>query len=730
MNHQDNPIEIIDFSGFDEEWELYRAWRVLVVDDDEDVQKATAFALRGVTILDRPIELITALSRNEALKKMTRESDIAVALVDVVMETPDAGLKLVEDLRSAGFAETRIVLRTGYPGYAPELAVATQYEIDDYHTKEELTRTRLISILTTSVRAYERIRAMSKSRKGLELIIESARQIFKRTSLQLFAQGILTQIAALLSLEANGFVSVQLPEDDDVQVITGVGPLAGLIGKSISTADDEITALLEACRETDEPVFAPPYMGLRFDSDSGHALFVVLESPATLSRDDLSLLRLFSSNISVGFRNLSLIEALDRLAFQDAILGLPNLNAFEKSLEEAVNAGMHGQIVKVRVCDFQGLIAAYGRPVAIQLMQEAYSRLDGLCGHRCPIAKVAEGTFGIIDRDCRLTPELLAETLSRHYAINGVDLAMQSTSVLLELRGLPADPTQIARTAAGALLHITRQRSGEHVRYDDGQRRSVEREGMLQAALKQSTDIADSFEIYLQGKVNLSDRRLCGAEALVRWTLNGEMVSPAEFIPIAERSGLTRHITETVLTHVARWSANHRTADGRTLPVAINLSMADLNMPGFSTWLSERAKALGLTPETLEFEITEAVAMREGVAAEQVRALSAEGYRISLDDFGVGYASLSHFHRLPISTLKIDRSFINGLSVETAPRNLSSVIVAMTERLGVDCVAEGIETEGQLRALLLIGCRTGQGYLFGRPAPPERFAMENGLVEV
>ncbi|TPW28899.1 EAL domain-containing protein [Martelella alba] len=723
MRQDERPLDIYDdLQAADGTAKAPRSWKILVVDDDEDVHRATKFALRGITILDRPIELFFAASRSEAQAAIATLDDIAVALIDVVMETQDAGLKLVEDLRGAGLGDMRIVLRTGYPGYAPEVAVATNYEIDDYHTKEELTRTRLITVLTTAIRAYDRIRAISKSRKGLEQIIESARQIFQRTSLELFAQGVLTQIAALLRLEPSGFVSIQPGDGTEMKVILGIGSFCALTGANLADTGEAITRLFESHRNSDEPVFNDGYMGLHFRNENGREMFAVLETEGTFDSEDLDLLRLFSSNISIGFKNLALIEALDRLAFHDSVLDLPNQNAFEQALAQAIARGSNGQVIEIKVSAFQPLVAAFGRSTAIRLMQKAYERLDRLGHGHCRISLVAEGALGVIDEEKRMTPEGLAETMNRPYRIDDVELAPQPTSVIVPLSQLPADPVQASRSAAAAFVHVRQNNKGQHVIYDAAQHQAVLRQQMLQMALKDHTRTFAGFAVFLQPKVDLESRSICGAEALLRWTMAGQTVSPAEFIPIAETIGLTRPLTEFVLTQVAEWVGRRRAAGLRLTPVAVNLSMADLNIPGFAEWLIATVQALGLSPDLLEFEVTEAVAMHETVATQQIEQLSADGFRISLDDFGTGYSSLGYFDSLPISTIKIDRRFIGKLTVESAYQNLSAVIVAMTERLGVNCVAEGIETEEQLEALKLLGCRIGQGYLFGRPEPIDSFS--------
>ncbi|AMM83548.1 EAL domain-containing protein [Martelella sp. AD-3] len=726
MNN-DLELELFDDAADDGAAFAGRPWKVLVVDDNPDVHAATDYALKDVSIFGRPLKTISAHSVDEAIVRAEEHEDIAVSMIDVVMETDDAGMKLVKALRNKGFSDMRLVLRTGYPGYAPELAVVTDYEIDGYHTKDELTRTRLISLLTTSIRAYDSIRAMSRSREGLELIVRSARQLFRRGNLEMFAEGVLTQIAALLRVDADGLVAAAGPRGDVLRVVAGIGRYSATGPLAFAEAAPNIADLFEEGEPNLEPVFSGGYMGLWFDAGEDGRLFAALRTDRAVDQPELDLLRLFASNIAVGFQNLALIEALDRLAFRDAFLDLPNLNAFEHALGAALDVSRAGHIVKVHVCDYQTMVASFGSPVANKVMQEAYTRLHQLCQGKCTIALIAEGAFGIVDPEGVLSTHGLSRVLDKAYLVDGIELAPRPTSVMIPMDDLPEDRSRAVSVATAALIHIRSVEDGAHVRYGKAERRAWERQGRLEEALKASVETGRGFFVVLQPKVMLDTGLVYGAEALLRWRVADEAISPDEFIPIAERTGMTRALTGFVLRQVADWSLARQPARGEPLRVAVNLSMADLNVPGFAAWLCRRVDALGLGPQTLEFEVTEAIAMHGRVAIRQVELLSRRGFCISLDDFGTGYSSFGHLNTLPISMVKIDRSFVRDLSGEMAARSLCSVIVAMSEKLGVECLAEGVETEAQRLALLEMGCRKAQGFLFGRPTAMNEFAERFGL---
>lgn len=174
-------------------------WKLLVVDDDPEVHSVTRFVLNDLRIFDRPLHLVHAHNAQEARVQLRQHPDVAVALLDVVMETAQSGLELVGYIRNElKLAECRIILRTGQPGYAPELTVINSYDINDYRTKAELTHTRLITMVSTALRAYEQLRIIAENRRGLELIINAASELMERHAITSFAEGLLTQLAALL----------------------------------------------------------------------------------------------------------------------------------------------------------------------------------------------------------------------------------------------------------------------------------------------------------------------------------------------------------------------------------------------------------------------------------------------------------------------------------------------------------------------------------------------------
>jgi EAL domain-containing protein (putative c-di-GMP-specific phosphodiesterase class I) len=238
----------------------------------------------------------------------------------------------------------------------------------------------------------------------------------------------------------------------------------------------------------------------------------------------------------------------------------------------------------------------------------------------------------------------------------------------------------------------------------------------LENDLRRAITIND-FEVHYQPIVSLSSGMCVGFESLIRWTRNGEAISPATFIPIAEELGLMEPIGTWVLQQACRTFADWQ----RRFPAAgldcitVNVSSRQLMQHNFLRVVQQAVDKAGLKPAALRVEITETALMdRPGEAAEVLRELRNFGVKVYLDDFGTGYSSLSHLHNLPVDALKIDRSFVKSLLLPGRPAIVESIL-ALARTLNTSVVAEGIESDVQARELERLGCTHAQGFLFSRP---------------
>ncbi|HWM79772.1 MAG TPA: EAL domain-containing protein, partial [Methylomirabilota bacterium] len=226
--------------------------------------------------------------------------------------------------------------------------------------------------------------------------------------------------------------------------------------------------------------------------------------------------------------------------------------------------------------------------------------------------------------------------------------------------------------------------------------------------------------------VSLADRSICGVEALARWQHPRRgIVAPVDFIPLAEETGLIVPIGQWVLEQaclqVREWRDQNPAL--RSLVVSVNLSARQFQTPDLVLEIMRAVNDAGLEPSALKLEITESTVMQDApVTLTKLNELKELGVRLAIDDFGTGYSSLGYLKRFPVDTLKIDRSFVKGLSADGGDSAIVRAVVTVAKSLNMDVTAEGVETEGQLAELRALGCDRWQGFLFARPVSPERVA--------
>jgi signal transduction histidine kinase len=289
-------------------------WKVAIIDDDQSVHDGTRFALYDYALNGQRIEILSAYSAAEGRELLRAHPDIAVVLLDVVMETEDAGLDLVNHIRTELKNETvRIILRTGQPGQAPERRVIVDYDINDYKAKTELTADKLFTTLTAALRAYQQLQRMSETRRGLEIIVDAASTLFDFRSMQRLAEGVLTQIASLLNVDCAGILVLREGNSskENFAVLAGSGcyrQLAG--GEPGQSLDEQIDSLVRQAFERRCHDFDDWRSVLYVQTGSGREIVVLLESAKRLSDTDRTLVEVFCSRLSSAFDNVILYEQL------------------------------------------------------------------------------------------------------------------------------------------------------------------------------------------------------------------------------------------------------------------------------------------------------------------------------------------------------------------------------------------------------------------------------------
>jgi signal transduction histidine kinase/CheY-like chemotaxis protein len=289
-------------------------WKVAVIDDDPAVHDGTRYALYDYVLNGQKLDILSAYSADEGRSLLRNHPDIAVVLLDVVMETESAGLQLVDFIRNELKNETvRVILRTGQPGQAPERRVIVDYDINDYKAKTELTADRLFTAMTAALRSYQQIQRMVETRRGLEIIIDAAAKLFDFKSMQRLAEGVLTQIASLLNVECVGILVLRDEGNngESFSVLAGSGCYSQFTGvRKVEALNSELRQVVRDAFVRRRHDFLPERSVLYMQTGSGREIVVLLEASKDLSETDRTLVEVFCSKLSVAFDNVILYEQL------------------------------------------------------------------------------------------------------------------------------------------------------------------------------------------------------------------------------------------------------------------------------------------------------------------------------------------------------------------------------------------------------------------------------------
>ena len=422
---------------------------------------------------------------------------------------------------------------------------------------------------------------------------------------------------------------------------------------------------------------------------------------------------------------------LEEKAFHDELTGLPNRSLLLERLADALHrASRHDRMVGVLFLDldrFKVVNDSLGHSVGDELLSETARRLEQTIRPDDTVARLGGDEFVVvIGNMIRTTDALVAAERVRSAVAQPVTLGNESTVVTTSV-GIaiafgdesPAELLQDADTAMYRAKEGGRDRAemfDDHLRAQAVRRHSVEQ--TLRSALENKR-----IEVHFQPVVRISDGSVVGAEALARIrTPEGELLQPVEFIDVAEDSGLIADLGSQVLTlafqRVARWSKNAN----RPFSMAVNVSARQLADPAFPALVGEALKANNLDPEQVALEFTESALIAANPVTEQVLGQLTElGIRMGLDDFGTGFSSMTYLKRFPINFLKIDRTFVAGLDSNDDDTAIVTGTVALAHSLGLQVVAEGVETEPQLQQLQKLQCDLAQGFHFSEPVTDAEF---------
>ena len=712
---------------------------VLTVDDDRQFQNALHQALTGFRYQDMPVQLKRAHSAAEAAQILTASPDVAVVFLDVVMETDDAGLRLVRSVRELlGNSEVRIVLLTGQPGRSSFKEAINQLDINDYWLKTDLTQERLQGILTGNLRAWEQIHALNRARRGLQTIVEASNSFNRARNLQEFSTHVIRELSRLLGLAPESVVCVQErgrngESDPGRAVVVGAaGRFAPEVSRHLhSFSDERIRDLLIECLSRQRPVDTETSQVLFFPgTGKSPCAAVYLASSRPLDETERELLGVFCTNIQSGLINVSLTSRLNRMALEDSLLSLPNGNALVRCIDTILD--MHPPrnraLLLIDLNQYSQGCLALGIDQGDLMLKRMAARLANVFPPPCLVARLHDDTFGIVG-PCAMVAELHID------ALETADPADEQLPPFIGVCAARMDLDAFRGSGQGAvaagMLLLRRARA-------QGMRRLVEYAPGMERENDQHFTLArrlyhglrdHQLRIELQPQIDLKTGDIVGAEALARWTLpDGTHIAPGDFVPVAEASGLVVHLGQQVIELACRALVELGRAGFPTISVAVNVSPHQLTRRSFVAELAGALERHGIAPARLDLEITESAMMGDHHANIAVlHALRDLGFRVAVDDFGTGHSSLAYLQDLPLGMLKVDRSFIQHIGAPGVPgshgsrASIAGLVVDLGAHLGLEVLAEGVENAAQVAWLRDRGCPLAQGYFFARPEPLEAF---------
>jgi diguanylate cyclase (GGDEF)-like protein/PAS domain S-box-containing protein len=436
--------------------------------------------------------------------------------------------------------------------------------------------------------------------------------------------------------------------------------------------------------------------------------------------------------IVLNSRDISERKAFERQlahqAFHDSVTGLANRALFADRVAHALSRRSEERtpigVMFIDLDDFKTINDSLGHPVGDSVLRQVGERVNAALRPTDTAARFGGDEFAVLLEDIEGTQhaadiaERLKEAIERPVTAEGKELFVRaSIGICLTRPGEATSPEDLLRNADVAMYMAKRDIKGSYRMFEPAMHESVVERLELRADLQRAID-ERQLEVHYQPVVRLDKGAVNGLEALLRWQHPTKgTISPAQFIPLAEETGLIIPIGRWVLREACKQGAALQKAvgDGQRLMMSVNLSVKQLQSDTIVTDVESALDEAGLVPANLVLEITESVMMADtDLAVERLTALKELGVRVALDDFGTGYSSLSYLGKFPIDILKMDRSF---LQAGKADSGLAAAIVTLGGTLNLQVVAEGIEMPEQLSSLLDLGCELGQGFLFAKAMP-------------
>lgn len=421
-------------------------------------------------------------------------------------------------------------------------------------------------------------------------------------------------------------------------------------------------------------------------------------------------------------------QQLWHVAHHDSLTGLANRQYFEQKINKAIiNAAReskHAAIMSLNIDRFKTINDSFGHAIGDKLLQAVSDRLRSLLPDTAMLARIAGNEFGILLPSISDTNE--AKNQAGHLLIKmGKPLQVEAhifhIAPSIGISYYPEsghDAYQLVKNSNIALHHAKTLGKNNFSVFDTSLHVAAKRAFTLESKLRRALDNGE-MSLNFQAQVNFPERKIIGIETLVRWNdVEEGFISPSEFIPIAEESGLIIPLGKWILHEALKQNRDWQSMGFPPVPIAVNLSPLQFRQASLVSDIVQLLQETGQPPELLELEITEGTLMEDvDDSLEKLKELASLGIQLSIDDFGTGYSSLNYLKKLPVHQLKIDQSFVRELGISKGDAAIVKAIINLADAMGLKILAEGVENSEQVTHLLKAGCNNFQGYLFCRPQP-------------
>ena len=720
-----------------------QAVRILLLEDDPIGAEIVGTYLRQIAFAK--VELHVAVTAAEALSLLAR---VDVDLVVADLHLPDSsGAATVTSLVEAVGCPVIAITADRDPGLRDATLACGAFEFLQKGDLTEGTLMRLVRLAMMQARTYRSLRDSRKAEAALResearfrsLACLGQSALVKSTPAELVEQTARAILDAL-TVEAVAYVDTDPSADGLVlRAVIGHGATGAAPGPIAGGADnpiDQVMASSHLLLTEGEKLPFPWAHHLRSaalvpvrDGDKVRGvLCACCKQPEAFGAEELNFVQAASSVLSTALQRMDSEARLAYLAQFDPLTALPNRALLTDRLSQMiVQAKRRCAPVAVLFIDldgFKGINDTLGHAGGDELLKEVAVRLQSAVRTGDTVARISGDEFAIVladlvrPEDAALVAQKVIERLAESIYAQGAEVFVTASVGLAAFPADGADAETLINAADAAMYRVKQsgrnsyqfftadinQRSRARVQLGSELRRALERE---------------EFVLFYQPRYELTTRRPSGAEALLRWRHPERgIVSPAEFVPVLEETGLIVPVGEWALRRACEDLKAWQSAGLKIGPVSVNLSARQFRHQALDARIHSLVTQVGVDPGLIELEITESYLMQDPDQAIRVmRGLTENGFRIAIDDFGTGYSSLAYVTRFPVSALKVDRSFVRDMSRNKSDATIVRTIIEMAHSLGFTVIAEGVETEEQATLLQLLRCEQAQGYLFNRPMP-------------